>query len=234
MPGGHDTTIEVSNIMSFVLYSQILKKSVLKPVSPGITLTRNSSKMSKSLLHSLLNKTMTSKINTPFYNWIELTTWTIYAFWVLNPSQWSSAEQSILKYTVNCDTKKLKPKESWSLNAKYEKFEYLKRLQINWSWSKSLAACILFLFVFSQAYGQPTSTFTKFGLVYWLFYVSVNEISKPDWINDIDPMHILGVNPRTVILKQIAIQKRLLFRWIHYMYFKFGFNKHYRRYAHFG
>ena len=38
MPGGHDTTIEVSNIMSFVLYTQILKKSVLKPASPGITL----------------------------------------------------------------------------------------------------------------------------------------------------------------------------------------------------
>ena len=39
MPGGHDTTIEVSNIMSFVLYTQILKQSVLKPASPGITLT---------------------------------------------------------------------------------------------------------------------------------------------------------------------------------------------------
>ena len=38
MPGGHDTTIEVSNIMSFVLYTQILKQSVLKPASPGITL----------------------------------------------------------------------------------------------------------------------------------------------------------------------------------------------------
>ena len=37
MPGGHDTTIEVSNIMSFVLYTQILKQSVLKPASPGIT-----------------------------------------------------------------------------------------------------------------------------------------------------------------------------------------------------
>ena len=31
MPEGHDTTIEVSNIMSFVLYTQILKQSVLKP-----------------------------------------------------------------------------------------------------------------------------------------------------------------------------------------------------------
>ena len=41
MPGGHDTTIEVSNIMSFVLYTQILKQSVLKPASPGITLTMN-------------------------------------------------------------------------------------------------------------------------------------------------------------------------------------------------
>ena len=38
MPGGHDTTIEVRNIMSFVLYTQILKQSVLKPASPGITL----------------------------------------------------------------------------------------------------------------------------------------------------------------------------------------------------
>ena len=43
MPGGHDTTIEVSNIMSFVLYTQILKQSVLKPASPGITLTVNHS-----------------------------------------------------------------------------------------------------------------------------------------------------------------------------------------------
>ena len=40
MPEGHDTTIEVSNIMSFVLYTKILKQSVLKPASPGITLTR--------------------------------------------------------------------------------------------------------------------------------------------------------------------------------------------------
>ena len=40
MPEGHDTTIEVSNIMSFVLYTQILKQSVLKPASPGITLTK--------------------------------------------------------------------------------------------------------------------------------------------------------------------------------------------------
>ena len=38
MPEGHDTTIEVSNIMSFVLYTQILKQSVLKTASPGITL----------------------------------------------------------------------------------------------------------------------------------------------------------------------------------------------------
>ena len=43
MPGGHDTTIEVSNIMSFVLYTQILKQSVLKPASPGITLNSLSS-----------------------------------------------------------------------------------------------------------------------------------------------------------------------------------------------
>ena len=40
MPEGHDTTIEVSNIMSFVLYTQILKQSVLKPASPGITFQR--------------------------------------------------------------------------------------------------------------------------------------------------------------------------------------------------
>ena len=41
MPEGHDTTIEVSNIMSFVVYTQILKQSVLKPASPGITLIEN-------------------------------------------------------------------------------------------------------------------------------------------------------------------------------------------------
>ena len=39
MPEGHDATIEVCNIMSFVLDTQILKQSVLKPASPGITLT---------------------------------------------------------------------------------------------------------------------------------------------------------------------------------------------------
>ena len=38
MPKGHDTTNEVSNSMSFVLYTQILKQSVQKPASPGITL----------------------------------------------------------------------------------------------------------------------------------------------------------------------------------------------------
>ena len=38
MPEGHDTTIDVSNIMFFVLYTQILKQSVLKPASPWITL----------------------------------------------------------------------------------------------------------------------------------------------------------------------------------------------------
>ena len=41
MPEGHDTIIEVSNIMSFVLYTQILKQSVLKPASPGITLNES-------------------------------------------------------------------------------------------------------------------------------------------------------------------------------------------------
>ena len=40
MPEGHDTTIEVSNILSFMLYTQILKQSVLKPASPGITLNK--------------------------------------------------------------------------------------------------------------------------------------------------------------------------------------------------
>ena len=40
MPEGHDTIIVVSNIMSFVLYTQILKQSVLKPASPGITLIK--------------------------------------------------------------------------------------------------------------------------------------------------------------------------------------------------
>ena len=39
MPEGHDTTIEVCNIMSFVLYTQILRQSVLNPASPGITLS---------------------------------------------------------------------------------------------------------------------------------------------------------------------------------------------------
>ena len=39
MPEGHVVTIEVCNIMSFVLYTQILKQSVLKPASPGITLS---------------------------------------------------------------------------------------------------------------------------------------------------------------------------------------------------
>ena len=39
MPEGHDATIEVCNIMSFVFFTQILKQSVLKPASPGITLS---------------------------------------------------------------------------------------------------------------------------------------------------------------------------------------------------
>ena len=47
MPEGHDTTIEVSNIMSFVLYFQILKQSVLKPASPGITLNENLERLKK-------------------------------------------------------------------------------------------------------------------------------------------------------------------------------------------
>ena len=32
-PEGHDTTIEVCNIISFVLYAQILKQSVRKPAA---------------------------------------------------------------------------------------------------------------------------------------------------------------------------------------------------------
>ena len=38
-PEGYDTKIEVSNIVSIVLYTQILKQSVLKPASPGIPLS---------------------------------------------------------------------------------------------------------------------------------------------------------------------------------------------------
>ena len=37
-PEGYDTKIEVSNIAFIVLYTQILKQSVLKPASPGIPL----------------------------------------------------------------------------------------------------------------------------------------------------------------------------------------------------
>ena len=47
MPEGHDTIIEVSNIMSFMLYTQILKQSVLKPASPGITLTGSAQYLSE-------------------------------------------------------------------------------------------------------------------------------------------------------------------------------------------
>ena len=49
MPEGHDTTIEVSNNMSFVLYTQILKQSVLKPASPGIALNGHG----KNVLHEI-------------------------------------------------------------------------------------------------------------------------------------------------------------------------------------
>ena len=52
---GHDTIIEVSNIMSFVLYTQILKQSVLKPASPGITLTC-------VLLHPCLDLTLRGEV----------------------------------------------------------------------------------------------------------------------------------------------------------------------------
>ena len=51
MPEGHDATIEVCNFMSFVLYTQILKQSVLKPASPGITLRQ----IYRSLLSVRLN-----------------------------------------------------------------------------------------------------------------------------------------------------------------------------------
>ena len=50
MPEEHATIIEVSNIMSFVLYTQILKQSVLKPASPGITL------MAPFALYVVINK----------------------------------------------------------------------------------------------------------------------------------------------------------------------------------
>ena len=39
MPEGHDTTFEVCNIISVVLYTQVLKRSVLKPASPEITIS---------------------------------------------------------------------------------------------------------------------------------------------------------------------------------------------------
>ena len=55
MPEGDDATIEVCNIMSFVLYTQILKQSVLKPASPGITLTDKNFK-----------KETSTKMYTPF------------------------------------------------------------------------------------------------------------------------------------------------------------------------
>ena len=54
MPEGHDTTIEVSNIMSFVLYTQILKQSVLKPASPGITLKRSPFVLYFSMCYKLI------------------------------------------------------------------------------------------------------------------------------------------------------------------------------------
>ena len=37
-PEGYDKKIEVSNIVSIVLYTQIIKQSVLKPAAPGIPL----------------------------------------------------------------------------------------------------------------------------------------------------------------------------------------------------
>ena len=54
MPEGHDTTIEVSNIMSLVLYTQILKQSVLKPASPGITLIIRHSYSSRGFPEGLM------------------------------------------------------------------------------------------------------------------------------------------------------------------------------------
>ena len=53
MPEGHDTAIEVSNIMSFVLYTQILKQSVLKPASPGITLKHVIYRIPKVSIHMI-------------------------------------------------------------------------------------------------------------------------------------------------------------------------------------
>ena len=53
MPEGHDATIEVCNIMSFLLYTQILKQSVLKPASPGITLNLENTMHFTSLVNSV-------------------------------------------------------------------------------------------------------------------------------------------------------------------------------------
>ena len=55
MPEGQDTTTEVSNIMSFVLYTQILKQSFLKPASPGITLIHINARYVIQSLHYLLD-----------------------------------------------------------------------------------------------------------------------------------------------------------------------------------
>ena len=40
-----------------------------------------------------IHKETSTKMYTPFLNRIELTTWTIYAFRVLTPRQWSWAKQ---------------------------------------------------------------------------------------------------------------------------------------------
>ena len=57
MPEGHDATIEVCNNMSFVLYTQILKQSVLKPASPGITLIRRRIRSVTDVLWSIVSFT---------------------------------------------------------------------------------------------------------------------------------------------------------------------------------
>ena len=54
-PEEHDTTIEVYNIISFVLYTKILKQSVLKPASPGITLI------------TIFSHFNPQKLDTPYY-----------------------------------------------------------------------------------------------------------------------------------------------------------------------
>ena len=66
MPEGHDTIIEVSNIMSFVLYTQILKQSVLKAASPGITL------IGKKKIRDILRYTFHIAIRYKFFMYCDI------------------------------------------------------------------------------------------------------------------------------------------------------------------